>query len=290
MNVSVSKCYISSSSVAAGLIGFSKSNTTILNSKLTDSNISSSNMYSAGFIQTAVINATIQNCIIQKCQINTSGFVSVAGCNIQFISSNLLYCQIQSDIQSGGILGYSGVGYIISINDCLITSLTTTCKAYNCGSIIGRSDSNTIIQQSHVKNSSISSVSSTGGFLGHSYSNITIMWCSIYNSTIISSYSCSGGFVGLSSDLFYVFNSQITLMNIFSDIYAGGFLANGAQNIFIIGSKLQSIVLQANAYFNLVIGCTIATLSIQTSSSEWINSINNVLQNNCLSFTGINGC
>ncbi|CAL6082427.1 Hypothetical_protein [Hexamita inflata] len=302
-DINVSNCKISCTSTSymtysGGIFGASQSQLNIQNIFVIDTIIQSNADYqgsSGGIIGYNSNNiAQLFNMVVQNCIIKAISSTSQAGTGaIIGYSSNskseLSNCQVsQCNVQSttlnsqssysGGIYGYiTGKNNIKIVNSNVANSIiyanSGKQSAYS-GGIIGTiqsyykvSDAILLISSSSVQNSTLcaesKSSSGSGGLIGIAwYADVTIQ--SSYATSItqsaksISSYCINGGLIG---DLYL---SLLVLNN--------SYVSSSTQTF---GNWQQKGGMLAGSYSN------IATLSIISSYSIGINSIQGVIQVNC---------
>ncbi|CAL5981567.1 Hypothetical_protein [Hexamita inflata] len=158
--------------------------------------------------------------------------------------------------------------------NCIVDNLNINSTASGSGGIIGYSNISSIVNCS-VTNSYINSTSNAGGIMGYQIANTTVVDSqTLLQNTYVrnTSVSSSGGYTG----------------------GLVGYYASSIHDLFINASTVSSVSITSKASAGIVVGRSLlSSYQVSTSSSEGVNSINNVVQANCDSFvftTNAKGC
>ncbi|CAL6099563.1 Conserved_hypothetical protein [Hexamita inflata] len=206
------------------------------------------------------------------------GFQAAINCSIQ--NASVFNSSIISSSYVGGLIGYYYYynNNNISIQNSTVSQSNISGSSSAVGGLIGYCysdyndrNSNISIQNSTVQQSNISGLNNVGGFIGYQYTYA----------------APNSSYTTMNTSTLLIQNSNIFQNNI-SGSQIGGFIGNSTNyKTTITGCKIQQVRITAqNSYVGIVFGYNYGLNTFTFSSSSSIfNYINNVLQQDCATFS-----
>ncbi|CAL6015404.1 Conserved_hypothetical protein [Hexamita inflata] len=226
-----------------------------------------------GYVQSNIINVSIHNACMQLI-LQSTGHIRYFGI-IGAIEGNLsiqqiqIYVEAQTSFSKFGMIGEQMIFSISSVVENVITilnnSIINSTSFNDLGPLYGANYANIKqIKNIFVNSSNFGSQFSNGGLIGAvGYLNISLTNITVQHTNVTSFTNGTGGMIG------YVYSCSIVIKD------------STINTVSLVAQKIYGIVLGVDAGYN--------TLNIQNSKSVGNNYINNVLQENCGSFTSIIG-
>ncbi|CAL6037778.1 Hypothetical_protein [Hexamita inflata] len=216
-----------------------------------------------GYVQQNSSNIAINNVCIQHnmtsktLDIRQFGFIGYNFGNISIQNAAIIFfAQIPylNSLWGFGIIGLQQSALYAEVINLSATVSYSLSQGNHVGSIFGLSyTQNCSVQNSTMNGGNISSGSIfVGGFFGCQYTQNMTIYSSTISKMNISGSNSVGGFVGWCASTFYLINSKIQFIRIFSSSSAIGVIIGQTQGVYIF-----------------------------SGSSSTSNSINSVLQNDC---------
>ncbi|CAL6015408.1 Hypothetical_protein [Hexamita inflata] len=180
-----------------------------------------------------------------------------------------IYVEAQTSFSKFGMIGEQMIFSISSVVENVITilnnSIINSTSFNDLGPLYGANYANIKqIKNIFVNSSNFGSQFSNGGLIGAvGYLNISLTNITVQHTNVTSFTNGTGGMIG------YVYSCSIVIKD------------STINTVSLVAQKIYGIVLGVDAGYN--------TLNIQNSKSVGNNYINNVLQENCGSFTSIIG-
>ncbi|CAL6080332.1 Conserved_hypothetical protein [Hexamita inflata] len=283
-NISVVSSVYNGTGIYGGLVAYSNSNISILNSMFDNIKITS-NGYAGAVIGQSSNQVLLRNIIVSNSIINSTSFVggciaysgSVTSLLNGVISNSLLF----SKMNLGGFFGLvTQQMYSQNVNATKLHIISL--MNYSAGGIIGSSNANTTIESSYIYNTNVSFGAGSAGVIGSSMQNIVIIDASVQLS-IINGTNGTGGIVGIvgKSTSTNIFKCLIANTKLYSNDTIGGI--SGVLNLScatIKSCQTDNNTIISIKYAGGIIGQSIDNLNIENTT------VNNC---NITSFTSVVG-
>ncbi|CAL6080612.1 Conserved_hypothetical protein [Hexamita inflata] len=214
-----------------------------------------------------VLNICLQYIFSIQKQLDSFGIIGYNNGNLSLTRSQITIDGQIMQYQNFGIIGYQtqDAQYSETINIYITFTTSNTSTGGQAGSLFGVGPAQfSIIKNIQVNNTNIFSNYYIGGLIGLiSFTTAELQNINVRQTNIVSSGMGAGGLFG------YSFYSTITIVNI----------------------TIESIRISCANSYGLILGHNQAStqFNIQNSKSIGDNYINNILQENCLSFTNVVG-